>query len=134
MEQETLKKIKDRVCENLSEYAKRGFSSTSDIAAVKNLLSSYVKTRGIELMEFEDGASSGHNNGGSYRSYDNGSYRSYGNRSYDNGGYDASYRRSYDNSYDHQSSGDDFRQQLERMANNAPDHERKVIHDILNRM
>lgn len=89
MEHKTLHKITERICENLYEYAERGFTSTSDIGAVKNLLSSYIKIKTIELMEVDGEA---------------------------------------------ERYSEQFRNQLELMSKNATDYEKKLLHEVLEKL
>ena len=126
MEMKTMQKIEQGLCEVLDDYAQKGISNPSDVETVKHALSGLQKILVIDAME--------HGRSGDVRYYDGGSGRSYG--SYDGGSYDSSgrrYRRSYD--YDSMRSGQDMRQQLEQMMQQAgSERERMAIKDALQKL
>ena len=138
MEQKTIQKLQDNLCEVLDDFAQNGIKSAGDVETVKHALSGYEKLLVICAMEqgqsgrrYYDGGS--YDGGGSGRSYDGGS----GRGSYDGGSYDGGSgrrRRSY-GSYDSMRSGHDMRQKLERMMDEAEsEQERRVIQEAMKKL
>lgn len=111
MEQKTMQKLEENLCEVLDDFAQKGINTAADVETVKHALSSLEKL--MELDEMEQGQSG----------------RYYDGMAYDGGR--RSYRRSY-GSYDRMRSGHDIRPQLERlMQDTDSERERQAIRDAI---
>lgn len=130
MEQKTIQKLQDNLCEVLDDFAQNGIKSAGDVETVKHALSGYEKL--LVICAMEQGQSG-------RRYYDGGSYDGGGSGrgSYDGGSYDGGSgrrRRSY-GSYDSMRSGHDMRQKLERMMDEAEsEQERRVIQEAMQKL
>ena len=115
MEQKTMQKLEENLCEVLDDFAQKGINTAADVETVKHALSSIEKL--MELDEMEQGRSG----------------RYYDVVAYDNGGR-RSYRRSY-GSYDRMRSGHDIRPQLERILQDTDsERERQAIRDAISKL